>query len=243
VRDWITQHQPDVVLIQETKQTDLTFPFAALHELGFEAAHHGLGQWNGVAILSRVGVDDVQRGLGDDDEARFIAATCAGIRVLSCYVPNGRALDDPHYAYKLHWLASLREVLSARDPGQSLIVGGDFNVAPTDLDVYDPAAFVGATHVSEPERAAVRALLDQGLVDLVRSAHPNDPSYTWWDYRNGSFHRGWGLRIDYLLADAATARVVRAAYVDRDARKGEKPSDHAPVVAELDWPSAPQDGG
>lgn len=235
VHEWLTLHQPDVVLVQETKQTDEKFPFAALAEMGYDAAHHGLGQWNGVAIVSRTELTEVQRGLGDDVEARFIAATCRGIRFHSCYVPNGRALDDPHYAYKLRWLEALRALLAERDRTQPLIVGGDFNVALSDLDVYDPAAFVGATHVSEPERAAIRALLDTDLVDLVRQYHVDEPAFTWWDYRNGSFRRGWGLRIDYLLADVVTASRVRDAHVDREARKGEKPSDHAPVVAELDW--------
>ena len=235
VHDWLLEHEPDVVLIQETKQTDEKFPFAALSDLGFEAAHHGQGQWNGVAILSRVGLGDVERGLGDDVEARFIAATCDGLRFYSCYVPTGRAIDDPHYTYKLGWLEDLRVRLSNRDRSQPLIVGGDFNVALSDLDVYDPAAFEGATHVSPPERAALRSLLATDLIDLGRTWHPEEPSYTWWDYRNGSFRRGWGLRIDYLLADAATAARVRDVSVDREARKGEKPSDHAPVVAELDW--------
>jgi len=235
VNEWLERHQPDVVLVQETKQTDEKFPFAALAALGYDAAHHGQGQWNGVAILSRTELTDVQRGLGDDVEARFIAATSRGLRFHSCYVPNGRALDDPHYAYKLRWLEALRVLLAERDRAQPLIVGGDFNVALSDLDVYDPTAFVGATHVSEPERAALRALLATDLVDLVRQRNLDEPEFTWWDYRNGSFRRGWGLRIDYLLADAVTASRVRDVHVDREARKGEKPSDHAPVVAELDW--------
>ena len=235
VQAWITEHQPDVLLLQETKQSDEKFPTAHFAELGYETAHYGQGQWNGVAIVSRRGLEDVQRGLQDDLEARFISATCAGLRVFSCYVPNGRALDDPHYAYKLRWLESLRAQIATREPGQALVIGGDFNVALSDLDVYDPSVFVGATHVSPPERAALQAMLDLDLVDLGRHFHADEPSYTWWDYRNGSFHRGWGLRIDYLLADAKTAQRVSDAYVDRDARKGEKPSDHAPVVAELEW--------
>lgn len=235
VREWLELHQPDVVMVQETKQTDETFPFAALAALGYDAAHLGQGQWNGVAILSRGELTDVRRGLGDDVEARYIAATSRGVRFHSCYVPNGRALDDPHYAYKLRWLEALRVVLAERDRTRPVIVGGDFNVALSDLDVYDPAAFVGATHVSEPERAALRALLATELVDLVRERNDVDPAFTWWDYRNGSFRRGWGLRIDYLLADALTASRVRDVRVDREARKGEKPSDHAPVLADLDW--------
>ena len=237
VEEWLALHQPDVLLIQETKQNDEKFPFAALSALGYEAAHFGQGQWNGVAIISRVGLEEVRRGLEDDPEARFIGATCNGLRVYSCYIPNGRALDNPHYEYKLRWLESLRALLAARDPDHAVIVGGDFNVALTDLDVYDPAAFVGATHVSEPERAAIRAVLATGLVDLGRLRHPDEASFTWWDYRNGSFRRGWGLRIDYLLSDAATAARVSEVFVDRAARKGEKPSDHAPLVAEIAWPS------
>jgi len=233
VSEWLTTRSPDVLLIQETKQNDEKFPFEGLRELGYESAHYGQGQWNGVAVVSRVGLDDVVRGLEGDDEARFIGATCGGLRVYSCYIPNGRALDNPHYEYKLRWLASLRDLLAARDPEQAVMVGGDFNVTRSDLDVYDPSAFEGATHVSPAERAALDAVLDTGLVDLGRSLHPEEPSFTWWDYRNGCFRRGWGLRIDYLLSDAATAARVRDAFVDRDARKGEKPSDHAPVVADL----------
>jgi exodeoxyribonuclease-3 len=234
VEAWLDEQSPDVLLIQETKQSDAKFPFAPLAALGYESAHYGQGQWNGVAVVSRVGVADVTRGFGDEDpEARIVGATCAGARVYSCYVPNGRALDNPHYLYKLAWLGKLRDLVAARDPAVPLVLGGDFNVAPTDLDCYDPSVFVGATHVSEPERAAVRAIEETGLVDLTRRLHPDEVIYTWWDYRNGAFHRGWGLRIDLLLADQALAERVSASYVDRDARKGEKPSDHAPVVAEF----------
>jgi exodeoxyribonuclease-3 len=198
VRTWIEEHQPDVLLIQETKQNDAKFPFADF-----------------------------------DEEARVIAATCAGVRVYSCYVPNGRSLDDPHYVYKLEWLAKLRDVLAERDPQVHVIVGGDFNVAPTDLDCYDPSVFEGATHVSEPERAALRAIEATGLVDLTRAMHPDEPCYSWWDYRNGSFRRAWGLRIDLLFVDEDLREKALASYVDREARKGEKPSDHAPVVGEF----------
>jgi exodeoxyribonuclease III len=235
VESWLIDKAPDVVMLQETKQTDAKFPFAALEALGYESAHYGQGQWNGVAILSRVGLEDVARGFGDDDpEARFIAATCNGLRVYSCYVPNGRALDDPHYQYKLAWLEKLRVVLAQRDLNLHHVAGGDFNVAPTDLDCYDPGQFVGATHVSEPERAALRAIEGTGLVDLTRSLHPDEVLYSWWDYRNGAFHRGWGLRIDLLLVDEGLRRRASASYIDRDARKGERPSDHAPVVGEFD---------
>ncbi len=234
VEGWLQEHHPNVLLIQETKQTDEKFPSKELAALGYESAHYGQGQWNGVAIFSNVGIDDVVRGFGDDDpEARIIGATCDGVRVYSCYIPNGRALDDPHYAYKLAWLAKLRDLLAAREPGQHTVVGGDFNVTPSDLDVYDPSQFVGATHVSEPEREALRALEATGLTDLTRALHPEVPSYSWWDYRNGAFHRGWGLRIDLLYVDAGLLALATDSYVDRDARKGEKPSDHAPVVGEF----------
>jgi exodeoxyribonuclease III len=243
VEAWLLDVAPDVLLIQETKQTDAKFPFGELAALGYEAAHYGQGQWNGVAIISRVGLEDVSRGFGDQDpESRVIGATCGALRAYSCYVPNGRALDDPHYQYKLAWLARLRELVAARDPGVPFLAGGDFNVAPTDLDCYDPSVFVGATHVSEPERAALRALEAEGLVDLTRRLHPDETIYSWWDYRNGAFHRGWGLRIDLLLGDRALAERVTASYVDRDARKGEKPSDHAPVLAELTPSPGPPDG-
>ena len=234
VEEWLRAKSPDVLLIQETKQNDEKYPFAALRALGYESAHYGQGQWNGVAILSKVGLSDVVRGFGDDDaEARFIGATCADVRVYSCYVPNGRALDDPHYAYKLAWLANLRDLLAARDRDQHVVVGGDFNVAPSDLDCYDPSVFEGGTHVSEPEREAIRAIEATGLVDLTRSMHPDEANFTWWDYRNGSFHRGWGLRIDLLLVDPALRAKATSSYVDREARKGEKPSDHVPVVADF----------
>lgn len=234
VEAWLNEKRPDVLLVQETKMTDAKFPFAALAQLGYQSAHYGQGQWNGVAIFSKVGLDDVVRGWGDDDlEARFIGATCAGVRVYSCYVPNGRALDDPHYVYKLAWLAKLRDLLERRDPLTPVLVGGDFNVTPTDFDCYDPSAFQGATHVSEPERAALRAIEATGLVDLTRKMNPDSPCYSWWDYRNGSLHRGWGLRIDLLYVTTTLAEVATSSYVDRDARKGEKPSDHAPVVGEF----------
>jgi exodeoxyribonuclease-3 len=233
VSSWLEETGTDIVLVQETKQTDAKFPFAALEALGYESAHYGQGQWNGVAIFSKVGLEDVVTGLGDDEEARCIRATCGGIRVYSCYVPNGRALDNPHYTYKLGWLADLREELAHRDPNQAIVVGGDFNVTMTDEDVYDPSAFEGATHVSQPERTALHELLATGMVDVARVHQPEGPLYTWWDYRNGAFRRGWGLRIDYLFADGATAARVTNVTVDREARKGEKPSDHAPVVLTL----------
>lgn len=234
VEEWIESAAPDVLLIQETKQTDAKFPFAQLSELGYESAHYGQGQWNGVAIFSKVGLSDVTRGFGDDDpEARIIGATCGPLRVYSCYIPNGRSLDNPHYVYKLEWLAKLKDLVAKRDSDQHIVVGGDFNVTPSDLDCYDPSVFEGATHVSEPEREALRAIEGTGLNDLTRKLHPEDPSYSWWDYRNGSFRRGWGLRIDLLYVDDGLLEKATASYVDREARKAEKPSDHAPVVGEF----------
>jgi exodeoxyribonuclease-3 len=234
VEEWLVANSPDVMLVQETKQTDVKFPFAVLKELGYESAHYGQGQWNGVAIFSKIGLEDIVRGLGDDDlEARVIGATCGGVRVMSCYIPNGRALDNPHYMYKLQWLAKLRDLLDSRNRMMHIVVGGDFNITPYDIDCFDPSKFVGSTHVSEPERTALRAIEATGLVDLTRSLHPDDPSFSWWDYRNGSFHRGWGLRIDLLYVDEGLLAKATASYVDRDARKGEKPSDHAPVVGEF----------
>jgi exodeoxyribonuclease III len=231
VSTWLDEKSPDVALLQETKQTDEKFPFAGFKELGYESVHYGEGRWNGVAILSKVGLESVTRGFGDDDpEARVMSARCGGVRVYSCYVPNGRALDNDHYQYKLRWLSSLAQALATREAGEHVVVGGDFNVAPSDLDVHDPSLFVGATHVSELERDALRALESGGLVDLTRRLHPDETIYSWWDYRNGAFHRGFGLRIDLLFVDQALAELATESYVDRDARKGEKPSDHAPVV-------------
>lgn len=233
VSEWIQMHAPDVLLLQETKQNDAKFPFAELAEMGYESAHLGFGQWNGVAIVSKVGLTDVVAGLDGDEEARHIAATCAGVRVHSCYVPNGRALDDPHYQYKLRWLASLRDLLAARPLDQRTIVGGDFNIAPSDQDCWDPEALRGQTHVSDAEREALAAIVSTGLVDITRTLHPDEPCFSWWDYRQASFGRGWGLRIDLLLVDPETARLATDSYVDREARKGVKPSDHAPVVVEI----------
>ena len=234
---WLGDARPDVVLIQETKSTEERFPVAAIADAGYDVAHYGQGQWNGVAILSRLGVTDVQRGFGDQDpEARIIGATCGGVRVYSCYVPNGRSLDDPHYRYKLEWLGRLSE-LAAKRPDGPFVLGGDFNVAPSDLDCWDPPSFLGATHVSEPERAAIRAIESTGLIDLIRVLHPDEPAYSWWDYRGGAFHKNHGLRIDLLLVDETLGRRAMAGYVDREARKGEKPSDHAPVIAEFDLAS------
>jgi exodeoxyribonuclease-3 len=239
IETWLAEVQPDIVCMQETKLADDGFPALSFSALGYESAHFGQGQWNGVAILSRVGLENVvvnfSPGIEPDPDARIITATCGGVRVSSCYVPNGRALDDDHYIYKLSWLDRLLVHLE-RDtsPGADVVVAGDFNIAPTDVDVYDPRKFVGATHVSEPERSRLATLKDWGLTDLFRQQHPDAASvYSWWDYRAGDFHQGRGLRIDLVLGSASVAARVEWAMIDRNARKGDKPSDHAPVVIDL----------
>jgi exodeoxyribonuclease III len=243
VVDWLQQTGTDVLCVQETKVADTAFPALPCEEIGYEVAHHGQGRWNGVAVLSRVGVEDVERGFAADPgfpgrdtlEARAIGATCGGVRVWSLYVPNGRTPDDPHYAYKLAWFAALTAHLRPQvGVAKPLAVMGDFNVAPTDADVWDPAAFIGATHVSEPERTAFEAVKALGLDDVFPRALKGDHPFTFWDYRDGAFHRGMGMRIDFVLANAALRAAVTDAYVDRDARKGKGPSDHAPVVVDLD---------
>ncbi len=236
VTEWLGLHEPDVLCLQETKQTDAAFDHEAFTELGYEAAHHGEGRWNGVALLSRVGLEDVQVGFGSEEDelgARLIGATCGGTRVFSAYVPNGRSLESEHYAAKLRWLARLREVLGSLATSGDVAVLGDFNVAPFDDDVWDVEALEGMTHVSEPERAAIRALEGVGYEDVFRRFHPDGGVFSWWDYRDGAFHRGHGMRIDLALVSVPLAERVTGAFVDRDARKGTKPSDHAPVVVDF----------
>jgi exodeoxyribonuclease-3 len=238
VSGWIEQYDPDVLCLQETKQDDDKFPYGPFKELGYEAAHHGEGRWNGVALLSRVGLEGVRKGFGsaeDETGARVITATCGGIEFKSCYVPNGRALDDPFFQKKLAWLDRLVVDVGAVDAERALVVAGDFNVAPSDLDVWDPAALVGQTHVTDDERRRVATLVASGLEDVVRTRHGDEQLFTWWDYRAGAFHRGWGLRIDLVLCSSRVAKGVVDARVDRDARKGPKPSDHAPVVVDVEW--------
>jgi exodeoxyribonuclease-3 len=237
---WLDQRQPDVVCLQETKLADEAFVELLGEQLagrGYAVAVHGEVQWNGVAILSRVGLDDVVVGLPGapgfpHPEARAVSATCGGIRVYSVYVPNGRVPDSEHYRYKLAWLAALREVVGAGP--QAAVVCGDMNIAPADADVFDPSAYVGQTHVTPPERAAVAELLALGLRDVVRDRWPTERVFTYWDYRAGMFHQDLGMRIDLVLATAPVADRVRAAWVDRQARKGTGPSDHAPVIVDLD---------
>ena len=238
---WLDERRPDVVCLQETKLADAAFAEllgAELEGRGYAVAAHGEAAWNGVAILSRVGLEDVVPGLPGGpgfphQEARAVSATCGGIRVTSVYVPNGRAPASEHYHYKLAWLAALREMIAA-DPERA-VVCGDMNIAPTDDDVFDPGAYVGQTHVTEPERAALTELLALGLRDVVRDRWPDSERlFTYWDYRAGMFHQDLGMRIDLILAGEPVAERVRAAWVDRHARKGRGPSDHAPVVVDLD---------
>jgi exodeoxyribonuclease III len=237
---WLDERRPDVVCLQETKLVDDAFADLLGEELGdrgYAVAAHGEATWNGVAILSRLGLDDVVAGLAGAPgfprpEARAVSAMCGGIRVISVYVPNGRLPDSEHYRYKLAWLASLREMV-ATGP-EATVVCGDMNIAPTDDDVFDPEAYIGQTHVTPPEREALAELQALGLHDVVRERWPNERVFTYWDYRAGMFHQDLGMRIDLVLAGGTVADRVRAAWVDRQARKGSGPSDHAPVIVDLD---------
>ncbi len=248
VEEWLGYARPDILCLQETKLADAAFPALAFGALGYESAHWGQGQWNGVAILSRIGIADVSAGFdlsaastGPDDatgEARVLWATCGGVRVGSVYVPNGRMVGTSHYEAKLHWLECLRRQLAERDPAEPLVVCGDFNVAPDDRDVWDPTKLHGATHVSPPEREALRALAEWGLVDAFRRRYSQDRLYSWWDYRAGDFHQHRGLRIDLVLATATLAETTSFALIDRNARKGKAPSDHAPLLVDFEYPPA-----
>ncbi len=237
---WLDERRPDVVCLQETKLADAAFTELLGEELAardYAVAAHGQGQWNGVAILSRVGLEDVVTGLEgapewEGPEARAVAATCGGVRVHCLYVPNGREPDSDHYRYKLAWLAALRDVVAA-GPADAIVLG-DINIAPTDDDVFDPGAFAGQTHVTPPERDALGALMALGLHDVVRERWPAERIFTYWDYRAGMFHKDLGMRIDLALASGPVAARVQAAWVDRQARKGSGPSDHAPVIVDLD---------
>ncbi len=268
VENWLARAAPDILLIQETKLTDADAPVMAFAMAGYQLVHHGEGRWNGVAIAARNGlaVSDVVTNFGDGpvrdsgpggagaevageddfdpfDEARMLAAMIDGVRVVSVYAPNGRVVGSPFYAGKLAWFERLaRWIREATTPDEALVIGGDFNVAPTDLDVWDAAAVQGGTHVSEPERAAFRALLEPGLVDAYRSRRSEPGRFTWWDYRAGMFHKNLGMRIDHLLVSAPVAARVVGAEIDRDARKGPPvPSDHAPLLIDLDEPGRPID--
>ena len=237
--EWLEGSRPDVLCLQETKVAADGFPVAEVADLGYETAAYGQGRWNGVAILSRVGLADVRRGFpGEpgfpDPEARAISALCSGIRFVSVYVPNGRSPEDPHYTYKLSWLAALRTALADDVAAGPLVVAGDFNVAPADEDVWDRRVFEGSTHVTPPERAALAGLRDLGLRDVVARPLKGDHPFTYWDYRAGMFHQNKGMRIDLVYASTTVADRVTDAVVDREARKGKGPSDHAPVVVDLD---------
>ena len=251
VEEWLVDVEPDVLCLQETKLADAAFPSLAFQALGYQSiSHGGDGRWNGVAILSRVGLEDPATTINPaaiasvdvDDyvagvlgESRFVAATCAGVRVSSVYVPNGRSLDDAHYGAKLVWLDRLIEHAARQEAtGQPAVIAGDFNIAPEDRDVYDPRKFVDSTHTSAAERALLQRLLDIGMVDTFRQLYDQDKLYSWWDYRAGDFHQGRGLRIDLVLASQQLAERTRWSIIDRQARKGKQPSDHAPVIVDFD---------
>jgi exodeoxyribonuclease III len=257
---WLARAKPDVLLMQETKLADADAPTAVFRDAGYELAHHGEGRWNGVAIASRVGIADVMTNFGEplrppatpdvaDDEplaeARMISAVCGGLRIISVYAPNGRVVGSPFYVAKLGWFERLaRWLTDARKPHEALVVGGDLNVAPTDADVWDAQACHGGTHVSEPERAAFARLCQWGLIDAYRLHHPEPGRYTWWDYRAGNFHKNFGMRIDHLLVSDPVAKRTVWAEIDREARKGKPiPSDHAPLVIDLDERGHPFEAG
>ncbi len=235
VTEWLEQVRPDVLCLQETKLADDKFPAMEFGALGYDSVHNGEGRWNGVAILSRVGITGVLAGFDDDREpdpdARVIWATCGGVRVASVYVPNGRELDHDHYRYKLDWLGRLRNHLDLHHTREEeLVILGDWNVAPDDRDVWDPAQFVGSTHVSQGERDAIANVEQWGLVDPLRERYPDEGIFSFWDYRNGDFHKRRGMRIDFLLCSPPLEQRSVGDLIDRNARKGSKPSDHAPVM-------------
>ena len=266
VEAWLGKAQPDILLMQETKLSDADAPVMPFKMLGYDLVHHGEGRWNGVAIATRVGAEDVITNFGDGpvrdsssgatvavseedfnplDEARMLSAVCGGIRVVSVYAPNGRIVGSPFYEGKLRWFERLAQWLrETRSPSEPLIVAGDYNVTPTDADVWDPVAAHGGTHVSEPERAALARLREWGLVDTYRKVNTEPGRFSWWDYRAGMFHRNEGMRIDLLYATPPVADRVVWAEIDREARKGPPiPSDHAPVVVDLEEPGHPFDPG
>lgn len=257
---WLGRAEPDALLMQETKLTDASAPIREFERAGYELCHHGQGRWNGVAIASRVGIRDVVKNFaspvatpstpeaGDDEplaEARMISAVCGDIRLTSLYAPNGRSVGSTFYLAKLAWFERLaRWLREEHDPGEALILGGDFNVAPKDIDVWDPRACHGGTHVSPAERVAFSELERWGLVDVYRLHHPEPHRYTWWDYRAGAFYKNLGMRIDHLLVTEGIARRVIWAQIDREARKGKPvPSDHAPLVIDIDQAGRAFDAG
>jgi exodeoxyribonuclease-3 len=240
---WTERQQPDVLCLQETKLSDAQAPTMDLHALGYELVHHGPGRWNGVAIASRIGIEDVVAGIPTpdgwtDDGGRFLAATCGPMRVVTIYVPNGRVVNSEFYLEKLEWLARLSVWLDDNDPATELAICGDYNVAPEDVDVWDAAAAHGGTHVSARERAAVAKLREWGMVDVVRQFNPDPGYFTWWDYRAGHFHKNFGMRIDHVYLSPPLAARAIAASRDRDARKPSTypgiPSDHAPIIVDFE---------
>jgi exodeoxyribonuclease-3 len=240
VEEWLEYARPDVLCLQETKLADDAFPALAFSSLGYESVCHGHNQWNGVAILSRVGIDAITTGFDAsvvdpyEGDARLLAATCDGVRVVSVYVPNGREVGTEFYDRKLDWLGCLRDwVPSQGAPNEPLIVLGDFNVAPDDRDVWSVKAFKGATHVTQPERDAVTRLCEWGLHDAFRARYADDRLFSYWDYRRGDFHEHRGMRIDLALATQPLIDRITWAVVDRNARKGKLPSDHAPVIIDF----------
>jgi exodeoxyribonuclease III len=261
VLPWLEHSKPDVLLMQETKIADSAMPHAAFEALGYKVAHHGQGRWNGVAIASRVGIEDVVTNFGEPlsappaegeendqaplSEARMISARCGGVQTICIYAPNGRTLDSVFWRAKLAWFARLETFLKERcDPSAPLVLAGDFNVAPEDRDVWNVAACNGGTHVSPEERAAVQALSAWGLTDAYRAKHEESERYSWWDYRAGMFHKNYGMRIDLMLVTASLGTRVVACDIDREARKGKPtPSDHAPVFIDIDEPGHPIDTG
>jgi exodeoxyribonuclease-3 len=260
VRWWIERAAPDVLLLQETKLADANVPRDVFAALGYEIAHHGEGRWNGVAIASKVGIADVVTSFGEplrkpetadagDDEplaeARFVSALCGDVRVVSLYAPNGRTVPSRFYDAKLAWYARLLRWLSdTRNPDEAIVVGGDFNIAPDDRDVWDAKAAHGGTHVSLPERELFAKLLAWGLEDSYRTQHDEAERYTWWDYRAGDFYKNFGMRIDHLLVSPSVAARMVATEIDREARKGKPiPSDHAPLTLDLDAPGKEFDAG
>ncbi len=268
VEGWLERARPDVLLVQETKLSDADAPVMTLAMAGYQLVHHGEGRWNGVAIAVRNGlaVSNVETNFGDGpvrdsgagatlsqadedfnpfDEARFVAATVEGVRVVSIYGPNGRLVGSPFFAGKLAWFERLSGWLAAQpDPAAPLVIGGDYNIAPSDADVWDPRAMHGSTHVSPEERAAFRRLLEAGLVDAYRALRSEPARYTWWDYRAGNFQKNFGMRIDHLLVTPAVAKRLVWAEIDRETRKGKPtPSDHTPLVIDLDEPGLPFDAG
>jgi exodeoxyribonuclease III len=257
---WLDRAQPDVLLIQETKLADDDMPAGEFARRGYEVAHHGEGRWNGVAIVSRIGITDVVKNFaeplqpahteeaGDDEplaEARMISAVCGGVRVASIYAPNGRSVGSTFYQAKLAWFARLsRWLRESQSPTADLVIGGDYNVAPSDADVWNPSACHGGTHVSPEERAAFAELERWGLIDIYRRQHQEPQRYTWWDYRAGMFHKNFGMRIDHLLVTPSLATRVIWSEIDREARKGKPiPSDHTPLVIDIDEPGRTFDAG